>query len=64
LSGVAAFALFHWQNQHWGFARLPGFFEIDDKIPGAGDSPNIALIPPDLFVAIYTYQGRESIKIQ
>jgi hypothetical protein len=64
LSGLAAFALFHWQNQHWGFARLPSFFEIDENIPGAGDSPNIALIPPDLFVAIYTYQGRGSSKIQ
>jgi hypothetical protein len=64
LEGLAPFYLCHWANNHWGFARLPGFFEIDAKITGAGDSPNIALIPPDLFVAIYTYQGRESSKIQ
>jgi hypothetical protein len=63
LESLAPFFACHWANDHWGFARLPSFFEIDAKIPGANDSPNIALIPPDLFVAIYEYSREKSIKI-
>lgn len=63
LEGLAAFMAFHWVDSHWGFARLPAFFEIDDILAKAPGNDSIRLISPDSFVAIYQYTRTESTKI-
>jgi hypothetical protein len=63
LSGLAAFVLFHWRNTHWGFAKLPAFFELNETLPKAPGNDSILLISPERFVGIYEYSRDKSSKI-
>jgi hypothetical protein len=64
LKQLTPFFLCHWRNNHWGFAKIPDYFSIEERIPKAKNNADIALIPLKSFLALYQYDKEKSIKIE